>query len=307
MGARSITLDTIASAFTAFDPESTAHVVIRDLRVPRTVLGLVVGASLGLAGALMQGVTRNALADPGILGVNAGASLFVVVGISAFGMSSLSSYAWLAMAGAAVATAIVYGIASVGRDGANPIKLALAGAAVTAALYSGNTGILLVDASTLQEFRFWQVGSLAGRHLDIVMQVLPFLAVGVALALITGRALNGLSLGDDAAKALGQRVLLTRVTAGIAIVILCGAATAAVGPIAFVGLVIPHIARAIVGPDYRWILAYSVVIGAILLVGADVLGRVVAAPGELQVGVVTAALGAPVFIALIRRRKLAVL
>jgi iron complex transport system permease protein len=307
MGARSITLDTIADAIWSFDPSVTEHVIVRDLRFPRTVLGMLVGAALGLAGTLMQGVTRNPLADPGILGVNAGAALFVVFGISVLGMTALTQYVWLAFLGAATASVLVYLVAAAGRDGATPIKLALSGAAITAAFASVTTVMLLLDVRTLNEFRFWEVGSLAGRQLDIVLQVLPFLLVGIALALLGGRTLNGLALGDHVARGLGQRVGLSRIVMALAIVVLCGAATAAAGPIVFAGLVIPHLARAIVGPDYRWILAYSLVLGPILLLGADVVGRVVSAPGEVQVGIVTAALGAPVFIALVRRRKLATL
>lgn len=307
LGSRSITFDGVVSAFAAFDPANTEHVIIRELRVPRTILGLLVGAALGLAGTLMQGVTRNPIADPGLLGVNAGASLFVVVGIASFGMTALTSYVWFAFAGAAAASVIVYLIAAAGRDGATPVKLALAGAAISAGLASVTTAVLLLDAQAFNSFRFWAIGSMAGRQLDIVTGVLPFLLVGVALALGAGRMLNGLALGDDVATALGQRVALSRIMAGIAIVVLCGAATAAIGPIAFVGLIVPHIARSIVGADYRWILVYSLFIGGVLLIAADIIGRVIAAPRELQVGVVTAAIGGPVFIALVRRKKLAAL
>lgn len=307
VGARPVTLDTVWVALTAFDPGSTDHRVIWDLRLPRTLLGLVVGGALGLSGALLQGATRNPLADPSILGIHAGAAAAVVLGIYLFGLTSLSVYVWLAFAGAGLAMLAVYAIAAIGREGATPVKLALAGAAVSAALMSVVSAILLMSPNTLDQLRFWQVGSLAGRDMSVLVQVLPFLGIGAVLALGCGRVLDGLSMGEDVARALGQRVEIGRGMAGLAAVILAGGATAAAGPIAFVGLTVPHVARAIVGPGYRWILPYSLVLAPLLLLGADIVGRVIAPPGEVQVGIVTAALGAPVFIALVRRRKLAAL
>ncbi|KKC39595.1 iron ABC transporter permease [Devosia epidermidihirudinis] len=304
-GARPITLETVWAALTAFDPQSTDHRIIWDLRLPRTIVGLLVGAALGLAGAVLQGATRNPLADPSILGIHAGAALFIVLGVAVLGITQLSMYVWLAFIGAAVAMLVVYSIASLGREGATPIKLALAGAAMTAALQSVVSAILLTSPRTLDEVRFWQVGSLAGRGMEIVIQVAPFLAVGIVLALVTGRMLDGLSMGEDVARSLGQNVGRSRAIAGLAAVILAGASTAAAGPIAFVGLTVPHVARAITGPNYRWILPYSMLMAPILLLGADVIGRVISPPGEVQVGIVTAFVGAPFFIALVRRRKLA--
>jgi iron complex transport system permease protein len=288
-----------------YDPSLNDHLIVRSLRVPRTVLGLAVGAALGLAGAVMQGVTRNPLADPGILGIEAGASLAVVIGIYAFGIGSLAGYVWFAFAGAAAASVVVYTLGSMGRGGATPVKLALAGAALASLLGSFTSAILLTDLATLDQFRFWVVGSLAGRGGDIAVQVLPFLAVGTILALGSARSLNALALGDDVARSLGQRVHAARAVAALAVVILCGAAVAAAGPIAFVGLTIPHVARALCGPDYRWVLPWSMVLAPVLLLGADIIGRLVARPGELQVGIVTALVGAPFFIALVRRRRLA--
>lgn len=305
VGARPVSLDTVWAALTAYNPNSTDHRIIWELRLPRTMVGLLVGAALGLAGAVLQGATRNPLADPSILGIHAGAALFVVLGVAILGISQLSIYVWLALAGAGAAMLTVYAVASLGREGATPIKLALAGMAMTAALQSIISAILLTSPRTLDEVRFWQVGSLAGRNMDIVIQVAPFLAVGIVLALASARLLDGLSMGEDVARALGQRVGLSRAIAGLAAVILAGASTAAAGPIAFVGLTMPHVARAITGPNYRWILPYSMLLAPILLLGADVLGRVIAPPGEVQVGIVTAFLGAPFFIALVRRRKLA--
>ena len=306
-GARAIPLDVVWSALTAADPTSTEHRIIWDLRLPRTLVGVIVGGALGLSGAVLQGATRNPLADPSILGINAGASLFVVFGVSVFSIGQLSQYVWLAFIGAGAAMLVVYTVASLGREGATPIKLALAGAAVTAIMLAVINAILLTSPRTLDEIRFWQVGSLAGRSMDIALQVSPFIAIGAVLALASTRLLDGLSLGDDVARALGQRIGISRALAGLAAVILAGAAVAAAGPIAFVGLTVPHVARAITGPSYRWILPYSLLMAPILLLGADVLGRIIAPPGEVQVGIVTAFLGAPFFIALVRRRKLAAL
>ena len=305
IGARVTAVGAVWDAIFSYDPANTDHLVIRELRLPRTILGVLVGATLGLAGAVMQGVTRNPLADPGILGVNAGASLLVVIGISAFGVTSILGYVWFAFAGAAVASVVVYSVAALGREGATPVKLALAGAALSAAFGAITSAMLLLDQATFDQFRFWAVGSLAGRDMSIVVQIAPFLIAGCLLALCLGRVLNTLSLGEDVARGLGANVILSRGVSAAAVVLLCGAATAACGPIGFVGLTIPHVARMIVGPDYRWVLPYSMVLAPILLLSADIIGRVVARPGELQVAIVTAFLGAPVFIALVRRKKLA--
>jgi len=305
VGARPIALADIWNALTAFDPTQTNHKIILDLRLPRTLVGLLVGAALGLSGAILQGSTRNPLADPGILGINAGATLCVVLGISVFGITQLSGYVWLAFLGAGVAMLVVYLVASLGREGATPVKLALAGAAVTAALTSVTSAILITNVETLDQIRFWQVGALTGRTTDILLQVAPFILAGIVLALLTSRILDGLALGDDVARGLGLKVQRGRAMVGFAAVILAGAATAAAGPIAFVGLTVPHLARAFTGPNYRWILPYSMLLAPILLLGADIIGRIIVPPGELQVGIVTAALGAPFFIALVRRRKLA--
>lgn len=305
IGARGIGLGTIWTAFTDYDSGSAAQTVIREMRVPRTVLGLLVGAALGLSGAILQGVTRNPLADPGIMGINAGAACALVVGVMVLDGLSLATGIWFAFAGAGLATVVVYGVASFGREGATPVKLALAGAAVSAGLYSVTTGVVMTNVNALNELRFWQVGSLAGRYAPVLSQTWVFLLVGIVAALCLGRALNGLALGDDLAVALGQRVRLTRTIMFVTVAVLCGAATAACGPIVFVGLVVPHLARAICGPDYRWILPYTLVLSPIVLLAADVLGRVLVTPGELQVGVVLGVVGAPAFIALVRYRSLA--
>ncbi len=304
VGALDVPLGEVVAAFTAFD-DSDRHVVVTELRLPRTEVGLLVGGALGAAGALMQGVTRNPLAEPGILGINAGAAFAVVLAIFLLGVSSITAYAAFALAGAAAAAVAVYVLGASGRDGATPIKLALAGAVLTALLVSLTSAVLVFDAQTIDEFRFWIVGSIAGRDQAVVLGVLPFILGGLVLALAAGRWLNALALGDDVARSLGQRVGRVRALAAVAFVLCAGGAVAAAGPIAFVGLTVPHVARALVGADYRWIVPYSIVLGSLLLLAADVTGRVVARPAEVEVGIVTAVLGAPVFIWLVRRGKLA--
>ncbi|HET9348895.1 MAG TPA: iron chelate uptake ABC transporter family permease subunit [Arthrobacter sp.] len=302
IGARGLTLDTVWRALTQFDPADGDHAVVQ-ARIPRTVLGLLVGAALGLAGAAMQGVARNPLADPGIIGINAGAALAVVTGIYVFGVSSLTGYIWFAFVGAAAAAVVVYLIASLGRDGATPVKLALAGAALSAGLFSLMNVILVSSRDTLDRFRFWQVGGIAGRDWSVILPGLPFLLLGAVIVLATGRILNNLALGDDIARGLGQRVGLARGITALGIVLLCGSATALAGPIGFVGLIIPHAVRFLTGPDYRWILPFSLVLAPALLLTADVIGRVILLPGEVPAGIMTALVGAPVFVWLVRRSK----
>jgi iron complex transport system permease protein len=279
-------------------------IVVRSLRIPRTVLGVLAGLALGLAGALIQGHTRNPLADPGLLGVDAGAAFLVVIGIYAFGVTSLFGYVWFAFAGALAASVGVFKLGSVGRGGPTPVTLALAGAAVTALLSALTSTVLLLDVATLDAYRFWVVGSLAGRDIGVAAQVWPFLAAGALIAFATAPALNALALGDDVARSLGHSVHRTRVLGIVAITLLAGAATAACGPIAFVGLIVPHIVRSFTGPDYRWLLPASALAGGALLLLADVIGRVVVRPGELQVGIVLALVGGPFFVWLVRRRKM---
>lgn len=303
IGSKSIPLDAVWHGLVSANG-SENDIIVRSLRIPRTELAVLAGAALGIAGSLIQGHTRNPLADPGLLGVSSGAAFAVVVGIFAFGMTSLYSYVWLAFLGAVVTTALVFLLGSAGRGGATPLTLALAGAAVTALMQGLISAVVVVDQQSLEAYRFWRVGAVAGRDPAIIGQVLPFLIIGLLLALANAPGLNALSLGEDVARSIGQHVIRTRALGVVAITLLTGGAVAACGPIGFVGLVVPHVARYITGPDYRWLLPYSGLIGAVLMVVADVVGRVVAWPGELQVGIVLAMIGAPAFIAIVRRRKL---
>ncbi|MGW3283878.1 FecCD family ABC transporter permease [Streptomyces sp. NPDC001002] len=285
------------------DPDRSVRgqLVIQEVRLPRTLAGLLAGVALGLAGAVIQGLTRNPLADPGLLGVNAGAAVFVVFAISVLSLTEPGQYIWFGFLGACLAAVLVYGVGSLGREGATPVKLALAGAATTAALSSVTSAMLLTDSQTFDQFRFWQVGALNGRDIDVLRQALPFVVIGGVLAHAMGPRLNGLALGDDVARGLGQRLSTTRALGAVSVVLLCGAATAVAGPLGFVGLAVPNAVRLVTGPDYRWILPYSALLAPTLVLLADVVGRVVARPGEVQVGVVTAALGCVPFIYLVRR------
>ncbi|WP_083507280.1 iron ABC transporter permease [Frankia sp. ACN1ag] len=287
------------------DDGSSAATIVHDLRIPRTLLGLAVGAALGVAGALTQALTRNDLAEPGLLGVNMGASAAVVVGISVFGVTSPAGYVWFAFVGAGVTSVAVFAIGSAGRGAATPATLVVAGAAATALLGAFVNAVQLLDVTTFDQMRFWDVGSLSAPGAPALAATWPFIVVGILLAVGLARPLNALALGDQSAHALGAHPHRARARGALAMVLLCGAATAAAGPITFVGLAVPHAARAIAGPDHRWVLPYSGVLAAILLIGADLVGRVIIAPGELRVGVVAAFVGAPVFIALCRRARLA--
>ncbi|MYW89601.1 iron chelate uptake ABC transporter family permease subunit [Amycolatopsis rubida] len=304
VGAKHLPLGVVWDAVFHFDGSYDANLVW-DQRIPRTLLGALVGAALGGAGALMQAVTRNPLADPVLFGVEAGASVAVVTAISFLGVSSLSGYVWFALAGAAATSVLVYVLGASSRGGATPVRLALAGTVVTAVLTGVITAFTTMHAKTWQVMRFWTIGSLVNRGYDVLWEVLPFIAAGVVLGLAVTGALNALALGDDAGRALGAHAGRTRIVSMLAIVLLCGGATAAAGPIGFVGLAVPHAVRAIAGPDNRWVVPYSMAVAPLLVVGADVVGRVVLPTGELEAGVVTAVIGAPVFIHLVRRKRLA--
>jgi iron complex transport system permease protein len=305
VGARAIALGDVTDAL-LHGGGSRDAAIVNGLRVPRTLLGIVVGAALGIAGALMQALTRNPLADPGLLGLNAGAAAAVVIALS-LGLAGAASSVWFAFAGAALAAVAVYTIGGAGRGGATPVRLALAGTALTAALTAVIYSVALSDARLLQQYNHWSVGALGGRGRTQLDAIVPFVAIGAVLAAVLARPLNAIALGDDAARALGARVGRTRIGGAVAITLLCGASTAAAGPMYFLGLTVPHAGRAICGPDQRWVLAYSAVLGAAVLLVADVVGRVLVRPGELQAGVMVAVIGTPVFIALVRRKRIAAL
>lgn len=271
-------------------------------RIPRTCLALLAGAALGLAGAIMQGVTRNPLADPGILGVNMGASLAVVIGVAWFNISSADAYIWTAILGAGCSAVFVYTIGSLGRGGATPLKLALAGAATSVAFASLVIAVVLPRNDIAGGIRAWQIGGVGGATFERIDPVLPFLVVGFAICILSSKKLNSLALGDDLAAGLGERVPIARAVSSLGAILLSGATTAVCGPIGFVGLVVPHFCRLLVGVDHRWLLPFSALGGACLLLVADVVGRIVARPAEIDVGIVTALVGAPFFIWIVRRQ-----
>ena len=301
LGSRTVGWSDIVAAFGGADDTLDRAAVTK--RIPRTLLAVLVGAALALSGAVMQGVTRNPLADPGILGVNMGASLAVVTGIVTFGLSTATGYLWVAITGAFVAAVFVYAVGSLGRGGATPLKLALAGAATSAALASLISAFVLPRNDVSGAFRSWQIGGVGGASFDGMRHALPFLAAGALICLLSARALNSLALGDELAAGLGERVAVVRIVAAVGAVLLCGAATAVAGPIAFVGLVVPHVCRLLIGLDHRWLLPFAALLGAALLTAADVVGRIVARPSEIDVGIVTALIGAPFFISIVRRQK----
>lgn len=274
-------------------------------RIPRTVFGILAGASLGISGVMMQAITRNPIADPSILGINTGASLAVVIGISWFHLSTGQITMWLSFAGAILTAAIVYGIASSGKsDKANPMKLALSGAAVSTALSSMVSTILIPDSQAMKEFRFWQIGSIAGATWHDIRLIAPYLIVGFLLAVYISPALNTLALGDEVATGLGINIAKTRLISTFAGVLLCASTTAIAGPIGFIGLMIPHIVRMVIGNHMKQMVPLSAIYGAVLLLLSDVLGRVFARPGEVEVGIITALIGAPFFIFVIRKARI---
>ena len=302
IGANPLPLEVVWAALQNVDPALPEHLIVVEQRVPRTVLALVVGAALGVAGALMQGMTRNPLADPGLLGVSAGASFAMTLAVALLPITSLFGYIWFAFLGAVVATVAVY-LLGTGRRGANPLTLTLAGVSLGAVLSGLTLSISLLDARTFRSIRVWESGSLADRGWEIIGPVAGFIVVGPLFAAGAARGLNAVALGDDLAVALGADARRTRLCVVIAVTLLCGAATAAMGPAWFVGLMVPHVARWICGPDQRWIIGLCALLGPALILAADVLGRVLVRPDELQAGLVTAFLGAPVLIALVRRSR----
>ncbi|MCC6704017.1 MAG: iron ABC transporter permease [Thermomicrobiales bacterium] len=283
-----------------YDPNVYEQTVVRKLRVPRTLIALAVGGALGVAGAVMQGVTRNPLAEPSILGISQGASLAVAIAVTYLGLTSPSEFVWFAFAGALLASLLVFAVGSAGQDGASPVKLALAGVVVTALLSAWTSTLLLLNRDTLDTVRFWVAGSVTGRDLNVLKFVSPFMALGVVACIFLGHQLNVLAMGEDNARSLGMNTSRTRLMASFFVIIITGAAVAAAGPIGFVGLAVPHFAKALVGADFRWILPYSFGLGVILLLGADIVGRLIVRPGELPVGIVTALVGAPFLVYLAR-------
>ncbi|GAA3192538.1 FecCD family ABC transporter permease [Actinocorallia longicatena] len=309
LGAKSVPPDQVLGALTG-GSHGLVHDLVWSVRVPRTALGLVTGIALGLSGALMQALTRNPLADPGLLGVTAGGGLGVVVAVGVFGLSLLYEYVWFAFAGALVASVAVYLLGRLGKAGLTPVKLALAGVAVSALLSSLTSAIVLTEPEALNRYRFWSAGSLADADADAVLRILPFIVVGTVLTLACAPALNSLALGEDVAASLGRRLGLIRLQGVTAIMLLTGAAVAVIGPVVFLGLIVPHLARSLaqwagIGPDHRWLLPLSALLAPDLMLAADLLGRMLRRPLEIQAGVIIAFLGGPFFIAMVRRRRLA--
>lgn len=304
VGARTISWATIWEALWSYDRANIDHLAIHESRIPRTVVGLIVGPALGLCGALIQALTRNPLADPGILGVNAGASFGVTVAVGLLGLTAPLAYVWFALFGAAAVTVLVYALGSIGGRRTTPAKLVLAGVAIGAVLGGLTSAIVLFDEFTFNQMRFWGVGAIGGRNLDTVLAFAPLIAIGVLIALAVARSLNAFALGDDLAASLGVKIGRLRVAVIIAVTLLAGTATALAGPIGFVGLMVPHAVRWFVGPDQRWILVFTLIMSPILLLTADIVGRIILPSGEMRVGLVTAIVGAPVLILLARRKSM---
>jgi hypothetical protein len=302
LGAKSIAFTKVIDVLLGNAPDSLEATIILQ-RIPRTVFGILAGGALGISGALMQSITRNPIADPSILGVNTGASLFVVAGIAFFNITVAYQYIWLAIIGAGVTAVFVYSVASMGKDGATPLKLALSGSAVSIVLGSLVSTIMLPNNRVMEAFRFWQVGSIGSATWENIMLISPFLIVGFIISMFISGYLNNLALGDEAATALGTNVVMTRTIGALSSVLLCGATTALAGPIGFVGLIIPHIIRLIFGSEMGKMLPLSFLGSAILMLVSDVIGRIISLPGETEVGIVTAVLGAPVFILAIRKGR----
>ncbi|TDQ36572.1 FecCD family ABC transporter permease [Aureibacillus halotolerans] len=300
-GRTPLTLSSALGAFTAYDETSIQHVVIHTERLPRSIIGAVIGASLAVAGGLMQALTRNPLASPSLFGINSGALFFVVVATIFWSITSLTHLMWFAFLGASLAALVVYGLSSLGRDGLTPMKMVLAGAALTALFSSFTQAILVFDEVGMQDVLFWLAGSVSGRPLEMLLPVLPFISVSIIIALLMGKSINLLASGDDVARGLGQNIALVKISMGILIVLLAGSSVAVVGAIGFIGLVIPHIARFFTGNDYRWVLPFSALMGAILLLCSDVVARLIIIPQEVPIGVMTACIGGPFFLYLARK------
>ncbi|AZB44330.1 iron ABC transporter permease [Bacillus sp. FJAT-42376] len=287
-------------AFTDFDG-SNEHIILTTVRLPRALIAALVGASLAMAGVIMQALTKNPLASPGVFGINAGAGFFVVIAVSVFSISSLQAFTWLSFLGAAAAAFAVYFIGSMGREGLTPVKLTLAGAAMAALFSSLTQGLLVVNEAALDQVLFWLAGSIQGRKLDSLAAVLPYLAAAFIICGFLAGKINVLTMGEDVAKGLGQKTGMVKIFAAVAVILLAGGAVAVSGPIGFIGIVIPHLARFLIGNDHRWILPYSAVLGGILLTVSDIAARYVVMPEEVPVGVMTALIGTPFFIYIARK------
>lgn len=302
LGAADITPREVWNSLIAFDENSTPHLIIRTVRLPRSLIAMLVGSAMAIAGAVMQGLTSNPLASPSILGVSTGAAFAVVLSNFVFGITSLNIYAWFALTGGAITAGLVYLFASLGPGGVTPLNLTLAGTVFSTLIATLTSGILIFNQQTLEQVRFWLAGSLAGGDINLVQQVIPYLAVGFVLALALGRHVTTLSLGESIAKGLGQNTAWIKALGAISVVLLVGGSVSIAGPIGFVGLIVPHFVRFLVGVDYRWILPYAAILGAVVLLIADIFARLMIRPQELPVGLVMPLLGAPFFIYLIRTR-----
>ncbi|MDQ0060582.1 FecCD family ABC transporter permease [Paenibacillus harenae] len=300
-GVANISPQTIIQSFTTYDASSQQHLIIQTARLPRALIAATVGASLAVAGALMQGITRNPLASPSIFGINAGAAFFIVISSAFFGVSGLSAFASLAFVGAAFTATLVYVLGSIGNDGLTPLKITLAGSALTAFFSSLSLGVLLTGGQTFDQVLYWFVGSVAGRDMSIYEAAAPFMLFALIGAFFLARHMNVLALGDDIAVGLGQKTIYIKLIAGILIVLLAGGSVSMAGPIAFIGIIIPHLVRYMVGIDYRWLIPYCAIYGGILLLAADIGSRYIAFPKEVPVGVMTAILGIPFFVYIARQ------
>lgn len=306
VGSRPVPFAELLDTFRAYDPLDDRHLVIWELRVPRTIVAILAGLALGIAGAIMQAITRNPLAEPGLLGINAGAATAVIIGITAFHLTAMIQYVWFAFVGAGLAGIAVFILGRAHETGTNPVRLVLAGAALSVTLGS-LTGIIMLNAplEVVDNFRHWWAGSIEGRGFDVAAILAVAVTIGLAVALFISRDLNAVALGRDLGEALGVRLSRTWVLACLCVMLLAGAATASTGPIGFVGLVAPHVARLMIGPDHRWLLPFSALFAAILLLCADIVGRVVVAPAEVAAGIIALLVGGPFFVAVVRRYRLA--
>jgi len=301
VGQTAIPLSVTWEAMMNYNPDNTNHLIIGTSRLTRAVIALIIGINLALAGVFIQALTRNPLASPDLLGVNAGAIFFIVFAITFLEVSSLTSYMWFAFLGAAIAGGAVFFLGSIGRDGLTPIKVILAGVALSALFVSFTQGLLVVNEQSIQTVLFWISGSVAGRDMDMLLSVLPFLLSALIISLFMARSIGVFSSGDEVAKGLGQRVGLTKLILGILVIVLAGGSVAVVGSVGFIGLIVPHMAKSFVGNDYRWIIPYSGLLGAAVLLAADIIARMIIAPQEVPIGVMTALIGGPFFVYLVKK------